>query len=58
MLHKADAKNYPDSNYKPEMAIALTPFELMCGFRPAAEIVKHIESMHTLLVRFQGNGRK
>nr|XP_039248435.1 mannose-6-phosphate isomerase-like [Styela clava] len=29
---------YKDPNHKPEMAIALTPFEGMCGFRPLKEI--------------------
>lgn len=37
-LHAGDPKNYPDDNHKPEMAIALTPFEAMCGFRPLTEI--------------------
>ena len=27
-----------DDNHKPEMALAITPFEGMCGFRPLAEI--------------------
>jgi|MDSY01.1.fsa_nt_gb mannose-6-phosphate isomerase len=30
---------YGDRNHKPEMAIALTPFEAMCGFRRLEEIV-------------------
>nr|WP_203803383.1 mannose-6-phosphate isomerase, class I [Actinoplanes tereljensis] len=30
-------KNYTDANHKPEMLVALTPFEALCGFRdPAA----------------------
>lgn len=37
-LHKADPKNYPDDNHKPEMAIALNEFEGFCGFRPVTEI--------------------
>ena len=37
-LHKRDPENYKDSNHKPEMAIALTPFEAMCGFRRMDEI--------------------
>jgi len=31
---------YKDSNHKPEMAIALTPFEALCGFRPLQDIKK------------------
>ncbi|CAJ0942764.1 unnamed protein product, partial [Mesorhabditis belari] len=42
LLHATDPKNYPDDNHKPEMAIALTTFELLCGFRPAEEIYHHI----------------
>ncbi|RDA87767.1 hypothetical protein CP532_2455 [Ophiocordyceps camponoti-leonardi (nom. inval.)] len=37
-LHARDPGNYPDDNHKPEMAIAITPFEGLCGFRPLAEI--------------------
>ena len=37
-LHANDPKNYADANHKPEMAIALTPFEAMCGFRRIEEI--------------------
>ncbi|QUC23439.1 uncharacterized protein UV8b_07680 [Ustilaginoidea virens] len=37
-LHARDARNYPDDNHKPEMAIAITPFEGLCGFRPLAEV--------------------
>lgn len=32
-------EHYPDANHKPEMAIALTPFQGLCGFRPVEEIV-------------------
>ena len=31
-------ENYKDPNHKPEMAIALTPFEALSGFRSVAEI--------------------
>lgn len=33
----APNRNYRDENHKPEMIFALTPFEALCGFRPAAE---------------------
>ena len=33
----APNRNYKDDNHKPEMIFALTPFEALCGFRPAAE---------------------
>jgi mannose-6-phosphate isomerase len=30
-------RNYKDAFHKPEMILALTPFEALCGFRPASE---------------------
>ncbi|WP_258805271.1 mannose-6-phosphate isomerase, class I [Pseudarthrobacter sp. NS4] len=33
----APHRNYRDDNHKPEMIFALTPFEALCGFRPATE---------------------
>lgn len=37
-LHASRPQVYKDSNHKPEMAIALTPFEALCSFRPVSEI--------------------
>mmetsp|Transcript_32789 Transcript_32789/g.68954 ORF Transcript_32789/g.68954 Transcript_32789/m.68954 type:complete len:485 (+) Transcript_32789:128-1582(+) len=37
-LHKNNPTNYVDDNHKPELAVALTPFEAMCGFRRLEEI--------------------
>lgn len=37
-LHSKDPKHYPDANHKPEVAIALTPVELLYGFRSLEEI--------------------
>ncbi|KAK0717413.1 mannose-6-phosphate isomerase [Lasiosphaeria miniovina] len=48
-LHAKDPKNYPDDNHKPEMAIAITPFEGLCGFRPLGEIVHFLETVPALL---------
>lgn len=45
LLHAKDPKNYPDDNHKPEMAIALTDFEALCGFRPIAEIIELAKRM-------------
>lgn len=47
-LHTRDPKNYPDDNHKPEMAIAITPFEGFCGFRPLDEIAHFLESLQPL----------
>ena len=38
----AAERNYRDPNHKPEMAVALTRFELLCGFRPVAEIIANL----------------
>ncbi|KAF1972565.1 mannose-6-phosphate isomeras-like protein [Bimuria novae-zelandiae CBS 107.79] len=51
-LHAKDPKNYPDDNHKPEMTIAVTPFDGLCGFRPLAEIshfLQHIPSLRKLV---------
>jgi len=41
-LHSMHPEIYKDDNHKPEMAIALTPFEAMCGFRRLSEIAVHL----------------
>ncbi|KAK3358691.1 mannose-6-phosphate isomerase [Lasiosphaeria hispida] len=47
-LHAKDPKNYPDDNHKPEMAIAITPFEGLCGFRPLDEISHFLDTVPAL----------
>ncbi|KAL3491776.1 mannose-6-phosphate isomerase [Aspergillus germanicus] len=47
-LHARDPKNYPDDNHKPEMTIAITPFEGLCGFRPLSEIVHFLKAVAPL----------
>ncbi|TGO14116.1 hypothetical protein BTUL_0058g00410 [Botrytis tulipae] len=47
-LHQKDSKNYPDDNHKPEMTIAITPFDGLCGFRPLAEISHFLSSIPSL----------
>jgi len=42
-LHAANPATYGDDNHKPELAIALTPFEALCGFRPKHEIIKFLD---------------
>jgi hypothetical protein len=37
-LHEKNPKEYKDDNHKPEMTIAITPFEGLCGFRPLKEV--------------------
>lgn len=47
-LHRNSPNIYKDPNHKPEMAIALTPFQAMCGFRPIAEIAKFVQEIDEL----------
>ncbi len=44
-LHARMPQNYPDDNHKPEVMIALTPFEAMAGFRPLTEAVSELERL-------------
>jgi mannose-6-phosphate isomerase len=37
-------KNYTDAHHKPEMLVALTPFEALCGFRDPAAAAAEIEA--------------
>nr|XP_053635227.1 LOW QUALITY PROTEIN: mannose-6-phosphate isomerase-like [Cherax quadricarinatus] len=47
-LHKERPDVYKDPNHKPEMTIALTPFQALCGFRPAQQIKKHLKELPEL----------
>uniref|UniRef100_A0A915AHT3 mannose-6-phosphate isomerase n=1 Tax=Parascaris univalens TaxID=6257 RepID=A0A915AHT3_PARUN len=47
-LNDRDPAHYPDRNHKPELAYALTRFELLCGFRPAVEISRNISAFPEL----------
>ncbi|KAI4122988.1 MAG: hypothetical protein LQ347_006313, partial [Umbilicaria vellea] len=47
-LHKKDPKNYPDENHKPEMTIAITPFDGLCGFRPLKELSHFLTTVPSL----------
>ena len=44
-LHKSFPAIYKDPNHKPEMALAITPFEALCGFRPLAEIKRFLSTV-------------
>lgn len=51
-LHAKFPDRYPDSNHKPEIAIALTDFDGLCGFRPLKEIqgfVQKLPELQTIL---------
>jgi len=47
-LHAKDPEHYPDDNHKPEMTIAITPFDGLCGFRPLNEIAHFLQTVPTL----------
>lgn len=47
-LHREDPKHYPDANHKPEIAIAVTPLELLYGFRPLTEIEHDLKRLPIL----------
>jgi mannose-6-phosphate isomerase len=49
-LHANHPSVYKDANHKPEMAIALTEFECMCGFRSPNEIEANLNFVPELRV--------
>ena len=49
-LHTLYPGKYPDPNHKPEMAIAITKFEALCGFRPLNEILDYFENIGELIL--------
>ena len=42
-LHTRFPNTYKDGNHKPEMAIALTPFEALCGFRAPLDLSQYLD---------------
>lgn len=49
-LHAERPDKYKDDNHKPEMAVAITPFEGMCNFRNLSDIAASIESLPPLSI--------
>lgn len=47
-LHEKYPDIYKDANHKPEMVIAITPFECMCGFRTISEITNYMKEFPEL----------
>ncbi|MFH9740801.1 mannose-6-phosphate isomerase, class I [Streptomyces roseolus] len=41
----APHRNYRDDQHKPEMIVALTPFQGLCGFRSAADTARLLDSL-------------
>lgn len=48
MLHDAPTKFSLDDNHKPEMTIAITTFDGLCGFRPLEEISHFLSTVPSL----------
>ena len=42
-LHQEFPEKYPDSNHKPEMAIAISDFTALCSFRKHNEIIENLD---------------
>ncbi len=47
-LHRKFPDIYKDPNHKPEMTLALTPFEVLCGFRPPAQVIHNLSAVPEL----------
>lgn len=48
-LHRMRPDLYKDANHKPELAIALTPFLALCGFRPYPEIYAALKGKFVMI---------
>jgi mannose-6-phosphate isomerase len=51
----APNRTYRDDSAKPEILIALTPFEGLCGFRPVEETLRFLDDLDVPLLRFAGS---
>ncbi|KAJ9081324.1 Mannose-6-phosphate isomerase, variant 3 [Entomophthora muscae] len=58
ILHTKRPDIYKDGNHKPEMAVALTQFEALCGFRPLNEIYEFIKALPEFQELLERNGDK
>ena len=47
----APNRTYRDDSAKPEILIALTPFEGLCGFRPVAETLHFLDELNIAMLR-------
>ena len=48
-LHARQPDMYKDDNHKPEMAVAITPFEALCSFQPAYSILENCRATPELV---------
>jgi mannose-6-phosphate isomerase len=49
-LHASDPKNYPDSHAKPEIAVAISPTEMLCGIISREEFLRRLDRNKSLVV--------
>lgn len=56
-LHASNPDAYKDDNHKPEMAVAVTPFNAMCCFRRVAAIVADCDRLPALVGAFGEGGQ-
>lgn len=47
-LHKEDPEKYTDDNHKPEIAVALGPFEVFAGWKPTNDIQALFSTLDSL----------
>jgi mannose-6-phosphate isomerase len=55
-LHKQDPEKYGDSNHKPEIAVALSKFEVFVGFLPLEQIQKLFTTIPVLKSKYPISG--
>ena len=48
VLHEQDPQNYPDDNHKPEVMIAVTPFEAMAGFKELGPVLDDLNRLASI----------
>ena len=48
-LHVRYPDQYKDDNHKPEMSVAITPFEALCSFQPAYSILENLRATPELV---------
>ncbi len=55
-LHTNYPNMYKDANHKPEMAIALTPFQALSGFRQIDDLKFHLDYFYEVkdLISIEG----
>jgi mannose-6-phosphate isomerase len=45
IAREAPERNYRDTNHKPELLCALTPFDALCGFRPVGDTLRLLDAL-------------